>query len=350
MIQVWCPATNFTFKHPLITTACDHPDMVFGWGAKSVGADACFAHSIALVLDVQPTVFHLEENRSLFRYLGGEAPKHDQAPSAEEIADVAARLMRYERIITHMDMTMQSMARMFPAIEDRLRFCQLGIAEQAPVPKAERFRFLFTSSFHNIGSEDPHIAMRRGGREVLAAFGLVREVMGDAVELVMHLPHRAEQAPPPGVTVLREVMSEDDINALFGSAHVYLLPSYDLHSHSVLRAMSHGCVPLVSDAPGYSELIRHRENGIICAGRMGKECWTGEWGDVRSLDEPNEPRAEYIDALAAWMLELADAGPEIGQWGESIRATVRRERPLARWQAEVCGQIADVVSKARMAA
>jgi hypothetical protein len=207
MIRVWCPETNPTWQHPLITTALKHPDMQFGWGLSGDGADVTFSHSIALMFDIQPIVFHLEESRSLFRYMGKLAPPHDVTPDAAMIAEVQARLLRYERIVTHMDMTMETMAEMFPAIADRLRFCQLGIAEQEPRPKAEKLRFLFTSSFHNIMTEDPHIRFRRGGREVLAAFQMLQSYAGDSIELVMHLPHATSLEPPPGVTVIREVLS-----------------------------------------------------------------------------------------------------------------------------------------------
>jgi len=58
-------------------------------------------------------------------------------------------------------------------------------------------------------------------------------------------------------------LSEHTLDRLFASAHFFLLPSIDLHTSSVLRAMGQGCIPIVSNAYGISELISQRRNGII---------------------------------------------------------------------------------------
>ena len=41
------------------------------------------------------------------------------------------------------------------------------------------------------------------------------------------------------------------------------LPASDSVSVSVLEAMGHGCIPLLSDLPANHELVRHGENGLV---------------------------------------------------------------------------------------
>jgi glycosyltransferase involved in cell wall biosynthesis len=50
----------------------------------------------------------------------------------------------------------------------------------------------------------------------------------------------------------------------YAAAQWYLsLPSSDSVSVSVLEAMAHGCIPLLSELPANRELVRHAENGLI---------------------------------------------------------------------------------------
>jgi glycosyltransferase involved in cell wall biosynthesis len=52
----------------------------------------------------------------------------------------------------------------------------------------------------------------------------------------------------------------------YDRARWYLsLPLSDSVSVSVLEAMAHGCVPILSDLPANRELVRHADNGFIVA-------------------------------------------------------------------------------------
>ncbi|MDO9071995.1 MAG: glycosyltransferase [Rubrivivax sp.] len=54
----------------------------------------------------------------------------------------------------------------------------------------------------------------------------------------------------------------------YARARWYLsLPQSDSVSVSVLEAMAHGCIPILSDLPANRELVRHGDNGWIAAGR-----------------------------------------------------------------------------------
>ena len=43
------------------------------------------------------------------------------------------------------------------------------------------------------------------------------------------------------------------------------LPRSDSVSVSVLEAMAHGCLPILSDLPANRELVRHGDNGLLLA-------------------------------------------------------------------------------------
>ncbi len=56
----------------------------------------------------------------------------------------------------------------------------------------------------------------------------------------------------------------------YGRAQWYLsLPASDSTSVSVLEALAHGCIPLLSDLPANRELVRHGDNGLILTEATG---------------------------------------------------------------------------------
>lgn len=59
-------------------------------------------------------------------------------------------------------------------------------------------------------------------------------------------------------------LSADQQSQWYAKAGWYLsLPSSDSVSVSVLEAMAHGCVPILSDLPANRELVQDRDNGLI---------------------------------------------------------------------------------------
>jgi glycosyltransferase involved in cell wall biosynthesis len=78
------------------------------------------------------------------------------------------------------------------------------------------------------------------------------------------------------------------------------LPTSDSVAVSVLEAMAHGCLPLLSDLPANRELVRHGDNGWIVDDGDAPE------GDFLAL----MPRAESIaSANRQWVAEHALFGP-----------------------------------------
>jgi L-malate glycosyltransferase len=90
------------------------------------------------------------------------------------------------------------------------------------------------------------------------------------------------------------------------------LPQSDSVAVSVLEAMAHGCVPLLSDLPANRELVRCGDNGLILAD-----------GEVLSRQRL-QPLADRADAVAAanrtWVQQHAMFAPSVSAFVERLRA------------------------------
>jgi glycosyltransferase involved in cell wall biosynthesis len=103
--------------------------------------------------------------------------------------------------------------------------------------------------------------------------------------------------------------------AHYAQARWYLsLPRSDSVSVSVLEAMAHGCVPLLSDLPANRELVRSGDNGLILA--------DGALPDLAALQALRERGEAVARANHDWVREHAMFGP-------CVQAFVARLQQLA---------------------
>jgi glycosyltransferase involved in cell wall biosynthesis len=99
----------------------------------------------------------------------------------------------------------------------------------------------------------------------------------------------------------------------YGRAQWYLsLPASDSVAVSVLEAMAHGCIPLLSDLPANRELVRHGDNGLVLAdGAVPAE------SELAALRQ----RADAIAAdNRAWVRQHALFAPAVQAFVERLRA------------------------------
>jgi len=92
-------------------------------------------------------------------------------------------------------------------------------------------------------------------------FGVENELPPDRNEPYRRIIDRCD------VQVIDQFLSEQEIEALFSSADVYLLPAARLHVVAVLQAMASGLAIIISDGWGMAEYITHGRNGLIVPGR-----------------------------------------------------------------------------------
>jgi len=101
----------------------------------------------------------------------------------------------------------------------------------------------------------------------------------------------------------------------YGRARWYLsLPLSDSVSVSVLEAMAHGCIPLLSDLPANRELVQDGRNGIVLA--------DGERPTLQRLQPLAERADEVAAGLRAWIAAHA-------MFDDSVAAYVRRLEALS---------------------
>ena len=161
--------------------------------------------------------------------------------------------------------------------------------------------------FANRGLEDIYDPMR-----VLRVFAAVAAAWPDARLVVANSGSLQEalrtQAAALGLTDRIEFVGRLDAAvqaAQYARARWYLsLPHSDSVSVSVIEAMAHGCVPLLSDLPANRELVRDGDNGLVLPP-------DNEAGLVAAL-ERLAPRADLIArANRLWVRSSAMFGPSV---------------------------------------
>jgi glycosyltransferase involved in cell wall biosynthesis len=155
-------------------------------------------------------------------------------------------------------------------------------ANQEPVT------ILFTNSWHQ-GATSFYL---RGGVDVLEAYSVIfSKYRGTRLVLRTKLPADLDQRyrriiDRCDVQVIDQFLSGPEMEALFNSADIYVLPSARLHVVSVLQAMASGLAIIVSDGWGMAEYISHGRNGLIVGGRYGRTSWMESNGMLREDYQP----------------------------------------------------------------
>jgi glycosyltransferase involved in cell wall biosynthesis len=316
--------------HPLGMSGLSHPDIDYSF-SDDPDADAWFFHTVAIEPPRPRLVFHLEEVRTLACLDG---PWLDALPAPAVDARVRAQLESdsYKAIVTHLDLTGDGLRRYFRSdtIDAKVRKATLGIARKPDKAAVDRpFTLVFTNSFHH----HPDNLMRRGFAELLLAFRTLRQHVPDAQLLVYARGWRALQED--GVSVISHDIDEAGIDELYQSADAAVLWAVDLHSHTTLRSIAAGCVTIVSDAPGYAELVRHGATGFIVPGRCGRDCYLHERGRVVSRRQITEVNRNAAQQIAALLIELARDRDATLAFGRRAQETIRLERPIEFWRGDL---------------
>ena len=108
------------------------------------------------------------------------------------------------------------------------------------------------AAFTNPGDARLFMRCKRPNDELLADYG---------VDLDWLKQHERRS-----VIWIEDYLSGDELNVLMQAAHFLLLPSYSLHSVSIMQAMAAGAVPVVSDTLGTSRFVADAVDGIILKG------------------------------------------------------------------------------------
>jgi len=284
--------------------------------AQSDRHDALFHHTTPLHIGSSPWIFHFESFPSLFMPFIFSGATAGLSLKKQDYFEAVRRLFASERcrmIFTHMQSSRDIFERVFddPVLTAKLSCIGLGIETPERAAALEKFdrpgpiRILFTNSLH----QNPDSFFLRGGHHLLRAFSQLREEnAGIELTVISSIPDDLAAyfsgRDLEGVTWIQERVDDARLERLLLDHHVFALPAAGLHSYSLLRALSRGCVPIVSDALGYEEYTDGIQDSVLLVRgvremiyRAEPEGWISD--DYRAFVKPSRRLAGQIHRLLA---------------------------------------------------
>lgn len=156
----------------------------------------------------------------------------------------------FKGVLTHMHGTVNAVNYLFDG-EVKVHYFKLGYPDVPIIKKpTNRINFLFTNSYGG----QPFNFTLRGGQEAIEAFKQLHRI-NPKVHLTVCGPTEQCNLSHPNITVYSGFVSNDVIDGEFNKAHFLLLPSFRVHSISLLKAFAHGVIPVVSDGWGFDEFV-----------------------------------------------------------------------------------------------
>jgi hypothetical protein len=263
--------------------------------------DALFLHTTPLYAGSRPWIFHFESFPSLFMPFMFTGQTRGVNLAAQAFFHLVREQLESPQclcIFSHMRSSLAIAARAFgsAAITAKLHHVPLGIDVcghdrwAAKFASGQPLRILFTNSLHH----NPDSFYLRGGHHLLEAFAQARRQRPE-IELTVlssvptDLMRRFTPHDLIGVNWISTRVDDDTLEALFQQHQMFALPAAGLHSHSLLRALANGCVPIVSDAPGYEEYTAGIEASVLAV------------RGVRALVYRDEPQGWISDRYAPFV-------------------------------------------------
>jgi hypothetical protein len=303
--------------------------------AQAGACQALFHHTTPLHLGSAPWIFHFESFPSLFMPFMMSGWSAGTALKGRGWFERVRTLLASDdcrAIITHMHSSRAILERVMDsaAISAKLHHAPLGIEAPERARALEKFarpgplRILFTNSLH----QHPNSFYLRGGHHLLRAFSQLRQDGVDVeLTIISSLPGDLaayfSDRDLAGVRWIAQRVDDAALEQLLLTHHLFALPAAGLHSYSVLRALSHGCVPIVSDALGYEEYTDPIQDSVFIV------------RGVREMVYRDEPEGWVSDRYEPFVRPSLSFSSQIyravAQCGEPARL-----RPLAQRNAEHC--------------
>lgn len=246
--------------------------------------DIEFHHTAPFPSLTRPFVFHCEAFSPVFFPFThqGRGILEDQGPLRDHYKKIFESTLCLG-IYSHLRETLDALSKFFQSnlIDKKLfptRIGLIGLNPKNSLPQQLSIsspKFIFINSAH----QNPQNFFNRGGHLVLRFW---KEIISkkNTLQLTIRCKRPSneklieygvdldwlESQEHTSITWLEDYLTESDLNALMNEAHFFLLPSYSLHSASIMTAMSHGAVPIVTDTVGTSRYIEDGTNGIVLSG------------------------------------------------------------------------------------
>lgn len=318
-----------------------------GIAQRSDAIDALFTHTTPLYLGAQPWILHFESIPTLFHPLLETGNCAGVGLRQQGFFEMVRRILaapECRAIFTHMRSSRDILQRLMPApdVSAKVHHVPLGVDTLDDDGALAKFgaggplRILFTNSLH----QNPISFFLRGGHHLLPAFSRLRE-SGVDVELtvISSVPGASAPAGPTttvdGLTWIKERVSDALLEQLLREHHLFALPAAGLHSYSLLRALAHGCVPIVSDALGYEEYTHAIADSVFTVRGVRELVYREEPGGwISDQYAPFlKPSADFTAQIHAALLQAADRS-RLGAMARANLAYCRAHHDLQRSQAQ----------------
>ena len=209
-------------------------------------------------------VVDLEHVGSLFGYYG-DWRKRVYRKSAQKTLGKQLSSRYCRKILPWTDAAKRTIESILPGkeIADKTEVLRLAV-RPAPGRKnkpesRDRVRILFVGSANFRGE-----FWSKGGFEVLESYKLLRERMGDKVELMFRcwMPDeiRKDYSQLPGLHAVTDVLPKDELDDLFWNSDIFLFPAHNSPGMAFLEAMRFGLPVVGKDIWANREIV---QDGVI---------------------------------------------------------------------------------------
>ena len=227
-----------------------------------------------------------------------------------KIVETLLSLDNCTAVISHLKSTHRMLSNLFdfPGLEKKFRYMPIGWpVSETQMRKIDEYS---TINFLFINSHGAHAGqfVNRGGLEVVNAFMQASEYIKN-ISLTICGAVPWEQLDPSEkqflensscVTLKESYLTEREMISMFQQSHVFLIPSYSLHSMSTVQALSYGLPVVVSDGWGFDEFVSDGRNGFVASGQA-KHSYVDQAGfsrfDFRRTYRLNEKLIESIRGI-----------------------------------------------------
>jgi len=230
------------------------------------------------------------------------------------------------------DASMTTVRNLLPYKEvlDKAEVVRLAIRPAPPKPssieKHDRVRIMFLGSSNFRGE-----FWSKGGFEVLESYRVLREKLGDSVELVFRcrMPDelRDRYSKVPGLHVIADVMPREGLDRLFWESDIFLFPAHNTPGMAFLEAMRFGLPVVTKDIWANREIVEDGVTGLLVApskkipyylpGNVPN--WSMDSGPFLPHMKLHDPKviSDLVEALSK-LVESEDLRKRMGEAGRKV--------------------------------
>jgi len=305
----------------------------------NINQKSYFFHSetplISPKLDIE-YIFNIEDQMTLYRHLGnGQTTNIDlhNHPETEFIRYVLED-DRCKKIICHIEQMANALPNLLKSniIKNKTEFQRIGIPYKNKKinNKKENFTILFTNSFHNWDNS----FFLRGGHFLLQTFfELIKKYPNLNLILRSSIPKNVLIPNIPNIKVIKEFLSEEQLEELYTISDVYVLPACRVHSHSICQAFSYGLPIISTNGWGIEEYVIDEYNGLIIKGFENISYNDKKFGCLENYNNLNDVQLQnFTIRQLHYYLEFLINNPEyLNTLKQNCEITCQQHYSLDNW-------------------